>query len=156
MLSKQQVDIETPEAKGSDVGGWIIQGGCQSICTQLTSPKGIANLMRLHNPATPQTESDSVSAGSTSNSNRFAALQEEEEEDSNATTDVVPIDGIAEAIQDVSGPVVRPADETHARCITNGYLRIRHDRGRCNGIGMISRGSLNKSSLFRYFIPHVV
>jgi len=46
---------------------------------------------------------------------------------------------------DVSGPVVRPTDETHTRCITNGYLRMKHDRGRCNGIGMISRGSLNKS-----------
>jgi len=56
----------------------------------------------------------------------------------------------------VSGPVVRPTDETHARCITNGYLRMKHDRGRCNGIGMISRGSLNKSSLFRYFILYVV
>jgi len=51
----------------------------------------------------------------------------------------------------VSGPVVRPADETHTRCITNGYLRMKHDRERCNGIGMISRDSLNKSSLFQYF-----
>jgi len=48
----------------------------------------------------------------------------------------------------VSGPVVRPTDETHTRCDTNGYLRIIHDRGRCSGIEMISRGSLNKSSLF--------
>jgi len=48
----------------------------------------------------------------------------------------------------VSGPVVRPTDKTRARCITNGYLQMKHDRGRCNGIGMISRGSLNKSSLF--------
>jgi len=48
----------------------------------------------------------------------------------------------------VSGPVVRPTDETHRRCDTNGYLRITHDRGRCNGIEMISRDSLNKSSLF--------
>jgi len=56
----------------------------------------------------------------------------------------------------VSGPVVRPTDETHTRCITNSYLRMKHDRGRCNGIGMISRGSLNKSSLFRHFTPCVV
>jgi len=52
----------------------------------------------------------------------------------------------------VSGPVVRPTDETHTCCDMNGYLRITHDRGRCNGIEMISRDSLNKSSLFRYFI----
>jgi len=48
----------------------------------------------------------------------------------------------------VSGPVVRPMDETPTRCFTNGYLRIQHDRGRCNGIGMISSRSVNKSSLF--------
>jgi len=48
----------------------------------------------------------------------------------------------------VSGPVVRHADETHARCITNGYLQMKHDHGQCNSIGMISSGSLNKSSLF--------
>jgi len=52
----------------------------------------------------------------------------------------------------VSGPVVRPTDETRARCFTNGYLRIQHDHGRCNGIEMISSQSLNKSSLFRYFM----
>ena len=46
--------------------------------------------------------------------------------------------------------------ETHARCDTNGYLRFTHDHGRCNGIEMISRDSLNKSSLFRYFILCVV
>jgi len=56
----------------------------------------------------------------------------------------------------VSGPVVRPTDETRARCFTNGYLRIQHDHGRCNGIEMISSRSLNKSSLFRYFILYVV
>jgi len=59
-------------------------------------------------------------------------------------------------IKAVSGPVVRPTDETRARCFTNGYLRIRHDLRRCNGIEMISSRSLNKSSLFRYFILHVV
>jgi len=56
----------------------------------------------------------------------------------------------------VSGPVVRHMDKTHTRYDTNGYLRITHDRGRCNGIEMISRDSLNKSSLFRYFILCVV
>jgi len=56
----------------------------------------------------------------------------------------------------VSGPVVRPTDETPTPCFTNGYLRIQHDRGRCNGIGMISSRSLNKSSLFRYFMLCVV
>jgi len=50
----------------------------------------------------------------------------------------------------VSGPVVRPTVETHTRFITNGYLRMKHGRGQCNGIEMISRGSLNKSSLFRF------
>jgi len=55
------------------------------------------------------------------------------------------------AVVAVSGPVVRPTDETHARCFMNGYLRIQNDRGLCNGIGMISSRSLNKSSLFRYF-----
>jgi len=38
----------------------------------------------------------------------------------------------------VSGPVVRPTDETRARCFTNGYLRIQHDHRQCNGIEMIS------------------
>ena len=56
----------------------------------------------------------------------------------------------------VSGPVVRHTDETRARCFTNGYLRIQHDHRRCNGIEMISSRSLNKSSLFRYFILYVV
>jgi len=56
----------------------------------------------------------------------------------------------------VSGRVVQPTDGTHARFITNGYLRMKHGRGRCNGIEMISRGLLNKSSLFRYFILCVV
>jgi len=56
----------------------------------------------------------------------------------------------------VSGPVVRPTDETRTRCFTNGYLRIQHDCGQCNGIGMISSQSLKKSSLFRYFILYVV
>jgi len=36
----------------------------------------------------------------------------------------------------VSGPVVQPAVETHARFITNDYLRMKHGRGRCNGIEM--------------------
>jgi len=40
--------------------------------------------------------------------------------------------------QTVSGPVVQPADGTHARFITNGCLRMKHSRGRCNGIEMIS------------------
>jgi len=48
----------------------------------------------------------------------------------------------------VSGPVVLPTVETHERFITNGYLRMKHGRGQCNGIEVISRGSLNKSSLF--------
>jgi len=39
---------------------------------------------------------------------------------------------------DVSGPVVRHTDKTRACCFTNGYLRIQHDLGRCNGIEMIS------------------
>jgi len=56
----------------------------------------------------------------------------------------------------VSGPVVQPADGTHARFITNGYLRMKHSRGQRNGIEIISQGLLNKSSLFRYFILCVV
>jgi len=60
------------------------------------------------------------------------------------------------SLADVSGPVVRPTDEARARCFTNGYLRIQHDHRRCNGIEMISSRSLNKSSLFRYFMLHVV
>jgi len=56
----------------------------------------------------------------------------------------------------VSGPVVRPTDETRARCFMNGYLRIQHDHRRCNGIEMISSRSLNKSSLFRHFMLHAV
>jgi len=45
----------------------------------------------------------------------------------------------------VSGPVVRPTVATHTRFITNGCPWMKHGRGRCNGIEMISRGSLNKS-----------
>jgi len=29
----------------------------------------------------------------------------------------------------VSGPVVQPTDETHARFIMNGYLQMKHGRG---------------------------
>jgi len=102
--------VESLKLKGSNVGGWIMQEPRrqQSFCTQLTSPKGIANLMRLRNPTPPQTDSDSGSSGS-NKSNRFAVLQEEDdEEDSDATTDVVPIDGIAEATQE--GAVLIQAD----------------------------------------------
>jgi len=56
----------------------------------------------------------------------------------------------------VSGRVVRPADGNHARFIANRYLRMKHGHGRCNGIEMISRGLLNKSSLFRYITLHAV
>jgi len=57
----------------------------------------------------------------------------------------------------VSGPVVRPRVKTHARFITNGYLRMKHGHGRCNGIEMISRGSLNKTELtLSFFILYVV
>jgi len=56
----------------------------------------------------------------------------------------------------VSGPVVRPTDKTHARFITNSYLQMKHGRGRYNGIEMISRGLLNKSSLFRYITLYAV
>jgi len=57
-------------------------------------------------------------------------------------------EGASGATKAVSGPVVQPRVETHTRFIMNGYLRMKHGRGRCNGIEMISRGSLNRSSLF--------
>ena len=97
--------IKTPEVKGGNVGGWTVQGSGsrqQNICQQLTSPKGIANLLRLHNPTStpPNSDSDSGSAGS-DKSNRFAVLQEDyEEEVSDATTDVLPIGEIPESIQE--------------------------------------------------------
>jgi len=69
---------------------------------------------------------------------------------------VEKIDDVFSAADCVSGPVVRPTDETRARCFTNGYLRIQHDHRRCKGIEMISSRSLNKSSLFRYFILYAV
>jgi len=47
-------------------------------------------------------------------------------------------------------------DETHTRCIAKGCLRMTHCLGRCNDIGMISRGWLNKSSFFRHFTPCAV
>jgi len=53
-----------------------------------------------------------------------------------------------ESGEGVSRPAVRPADETHARFITNRYLRMKHSREGCNDIGMISQELLNKSSLF--------
>lgn len=83
--------VETPKVKGSDADSWKIKGPGKrnSICTELTSPKGVANLMGLHNPTPPQTNSDTGSGGSKS-SNRFSALGEEE--DGDATTDVVPIE----------------------------------------------------------------
>jgi len=95
--------VKTPDAKGSNTGGWTVQGSGirqQHICQQLTSPKDIANLLRLCNPTPPQTDSDSGSAGS-NKSNRFAALQEEDkEEDSDATTTTSPIGEIPETIQE--------------------------------------------------------
>jgi len=103
--------IKTPEVKGGNVGGWTVQGSGsrqQNICQQLTSPKDIANLLRLRNPTPPQIDSDSGSAGS-NKSNRFAVLQEEDkEEDSDATTAVLPIGEIAETIQE--GAVLTEAD----------------------------------------------
>jgi len=56
----------------------------------------------------------------------------------------------------VNGPVVRPTDRTHAHFIMNGNLRMKQGRGRRNGIEMISRGLLNKSSLFRCITPCAV
>jgi len=103
--------MTTPDVRGSIVGGWTVQGSgsCQqNICQQLTSPKGIVNLLRLRNPTPPQTDSDSGSAGS-NKSNRFAALQEDDkEEESNATTTVLPIGEIPETIQE--GAVLVQAD----------------------------------------------
>jgi len=55
---------------------------------------------------------------------------------------------VFESGEGVSGPVVQPAVETHTHFITNGYLQMKHGHGQCNGIEMISRGLLNKSSLF--------
>jgi len=101
----------TPDVKGSSAGGWTVQGSGsrqQNICQQLTSPKGIANLLRLCSPTPPQTDSDSGSAGS-NKSNRFAVIQEEDEEvDSDATTTVLPIGEIPETIQE--GSVLVQAD----------------------------------------------
>jgi len=89
--------VETPAVKGSNAGGWTVAGGKRmNICTQLMSPKGIANLMRLCNPTPPQSNSDSGTLSS--NENRFAVLQDNDE-DSDATTDFVPTDGIEEGIQ---------------------------------------------------------
>jgi len=82
--------METPAEKGCNDDGWAIAGSSrrQSICGQLTSPKGIANTMGLHNPTPPQTDSDSGTGSSSKN--RFAVLQEDG--DSKATTDVVHTD----------------------------------------------------------------
>ena len=85
--------INTRSVKGSNVGGWRVQGSGsrqQNVCQQLTSPKGVANLFRLRNATPPQTNSDCGSAGG--NSNRFAALQEEDKEDSDATAAISPME----------------------------------------------------------------
>ena len=107
--------MTAPDAKGSSAGGWTVQGSGsrqQSVCHHLT-PKGIGNMLRLHNPTPPQTNSDSGSAGS-DKSNRFAALQEEDkEEDSHATTAVLPMGEIPETIQE--GAVLTQADSNEVQ-----------------------------------------
>jgi len=94
--------MTAPEVKGSSVGGWTLNGSrnCQpNFCQQLT-PKSISNMLGIHNLTPPNSDSDSGSAGS-NKSNRFAVLQEEDEEEvSNATTEVLPIGEIPEAIQE--------------------------------------------------------
>jgi len=86
--------------KGSSVGGWTIKGSGNrqlNICKQF-SPKGKGNMLGIHNPTPPNSDSDSGSAGS-DKSNRYAVLQEDDEEEvSDATTDVLPIGEIPESI----------------------------------------------------------
>jgi len=94
--------LTTPGTKGGSLGGWITQraGKCTpNICQQFT-PKALGNMLRLRNPTPPISDSDSGSAGS-NKSNRYAVLQDNEEEEvSDATTDILPIEGIPELIQE--------------------------------------------------------
>ena len=77
------------------LSGWVIAGSGKhkTVYETLTSPKGVASMIGLCNPSPPQANSDSGTGSS--NSNRFAPLQEEG--DSDATTDIVPTEGIADA-----------------------------------------------------------
>jgi len=94
--------LATPAVKGSSVGGWTLLGsgkGVPNAC-QLFTPKALGNMLHLRNPAPPNSDSDSGSAGS-DKSNRHAALQDnEEEEASDATADALPIEEIPESIQE--------------------------------------------------------
>jgi len=108
------VVLNTPEVKGSTVGGWTIKGPNNrqpNICN-LFSPKGVGNMLGIRNPTPPNSDNDSGSAGS-DKSNRFAVLQEDDEEEvSDATTDVLPIGEIPESIQE--GAVLIQPDSNDA------------------------------------------
>jgi len=94
--------LATPAVKGSNVGGWTLQGSGKrtpNVCQQF-APKALGNMLHLRNPTPPNSDSDSGSAGG-NKSNRHAALQNNEEEEvSDATADVLPIEEIPESIHE--------------------------------------------------------
>jgi len=108
-------------------------------CQQLASPKGAANAMELLNPTPPQTNSSSGSGGDSNN--RFAVPHEEDNSD--ATTDVVPTDGIVEANQE--GPVAMQASSNEAAGDVQGQVAKPEVEG---GIAPQERGSSTGWSCF--------
>jgi len=65
----------------------------------------------MRDPTPPNSDSDNGSPGS-SNSNRYAVLQESEEEVSDATTDILPIEEIPETIQEGAVLIQPDSNET--------------------------------------------
>jgi len=106
--------LKTPNVAGSSTGGWILHGTgnrTPNIC-DIFSPKTMGNMLGIRDPTPPNSDSDIGSAGSNS-SNRYAALQDDEEEEvSDATTDILPIDGIPESIQEGAALVQPDTNET--------------------------------------------
>jgi len=106
--------LKTLSAKGSSLGGWTTQGSGRRVpntCQQFT-PKALGNMLHLRNPTPPNSGSDSGSAGS-NDSNMCAVLQDDgEEEVSDATTDILAMEEVAESIQEGAALVQPDSNET--------------------------------------------
>jgi len=119
-LSQQVAQTSTLQPK-SAMEGQSIAGGAKgkTICENLFSPKGVANMAGLRNPTPPQTNSDATSGSS--NSNRFSMLQgNKDESESDAATDVAPAGKIAGGSQ--QGVVATHADSNEATGDVQGQV----------------------------------
>jgi len=78
-------------------GQLLEAAGANGLLKLISQTEGIANVMGLHNPTPPQSDSDDSSRSS--NNSRFSPL---EDDDSYATTDVVPVGEIADESQQIA------------------------------------------------------